>query len=343
MGNIDIKSLPFEELTQYLVSAGEPKYRAKQLYEWMHVKLATSFEEMTNLPKSMRQKLSEQTDYVTLKQLEVQTSKEDGTQKYLFELTDGNTIESVRMKYHHGISVCISSQAGCRMGCKFCASTMDGLARSLTASEMLEQIYAIERYSNDRVSNIVVMGMGEPFDNYDNLLTFLHMISDEHGQNISQRNLTVSTCGLVPEIRRFADEKLSVTLALSLHASNQKTREEMMPIAKKYPIDEVLDACRYFFAQTKRRVTFEYSLAAGVNDTKEDAAALAGLIGDMNCHVNLIPINPVRGRSYSQSDRTHIQNFLSYLESAGINATVRREMGRDIDGACGQLRKRFLN
>ena len=275
--------------------------------------------------------------------MDVQVSKQDGTCKYLFRLEDGNVIESVLMRYHHGNSVCISSQVGCRMGCKFCASTIGGLTRNLRSSEMLDQIYRIQRLSQERVSNVVVMGTGEPLDNYENLLRFIELLTGEDGLHISQRNLTVSTCGLVPKIRQLADEKLQITLALSLHAPNDEKRKELMPIAYNYTMDEVLDACRYYFQKTGRRITFEYSLVRGVNDFEEDACQLAGQIQDINCHVNLIPVNPVKERSFRQSTRQAVENFKIKLEKCGINVTIRREMGSDIDGACGQLRKRFID
>ena len=337
---MDIKSLSLDELKTEVVKLGEKPYRAKQLYEWMHVKLARSYGEMTNLPKDLREKLSEDYEYISLKEVTVQTSGLDGTKKYLFELADGNLVESVWMQYHHGNSVCISSQVGCRMGCRFCASTLDGLERNLTPSEMLDQIYAISRSTGERLSNGVVMGTGEPLDHYDNLLRFIHMVTDENGLNISQRNITVSTCGIVEYMKRLADQKLQITLALSLHGSTQEKRRELMPVANRYDISEVIDACRYYFDQTGRRVTFEYSLVGGVNDTDEDAENLCRLIDGLNCHVNLIPVNPIKERDYVESERKDVLRFQKKLEKRHINATIRREMGRDIDGACGQLRRR---
>ena len=337
----DIKSMTLAEVRQVVEAMGEKPFRAKQLYEWMHVKLARSYDEMTNLPKNLQEQLRKQYPYISLREETVQTSKLDGTKKYLFALADGNYVESVWMQYHHGNSVCISSQVGCRMGCRFCASTLDGLERNLTPSEMLDQIYAIQRDTKKRVSNVVVMGTGEPLDNYENLLRFLQLISDENGLHISQRNITVSTCGIVENMRRLADEKLQITLALSLHGSTQEKRQELMPVAKKYAMDEVLDACRYYFDQTGRRITFEYSLVGGVNDTEADAENLCRLVGGLNCHVNLIPVNPIKEREYTASKRRDVQSFQTRLEKRHINATVRREMGRDIDGACGQLRRRF--
>lgn len=337
----DIKSLPFVAVEEYIAGLGEKKFRAKQLYEWMHVHKAASYGEMTNLPKSLRRQLDEETDYTCLRQVDCQISRQDGTRKYLFALADGNMVESVLMRYHHGNSVCISSQVGCRMGCRFCASTLDGLERNLAPSEMLDQIYRIERDIGERVSNVVVMGTGEPLDNYDNLLTFIRMLTDEHGCHISQRNVTVSTCGIVPRIRQLAEEKLQITLALSLHASNQKKRLELMPIARTYDISQVLDACAFYFQETGRRVTFEYSLVEGVNDAPEQALELAHLLAGMHGHVNLIPVNPIKERSYAASRPASVHRFQNILEKNGINVTIRRELGADIDGACGQLRRRY--
>ena len=339
----DIKSQTLEELKKTVEALGEKPFRAKQLYEWMHVKLAESYEEMTNLPKTFREKLRGSCTLTTLTALEVQTSQIDGTQKYLFALHDGNVVESVLMRYKHGNSVCISSQVGCKMGCRFCASTIGGWNRNLTPAEMLEQIYRIQKNSGERVSNVVVMGTGEPLDNYDTLLRFIHMISDENGLHISQRNLTVSTCGIVPKMEALAEEKLQITLALSLHASSQEKREALMPIAKKYTITQVLDACRNYYEKTGRRITFEYALVGGENDSQEDARRLAQLIKGLNCHVNLIPVNPIKERSYVRSDKKVIEKFQNKLEKYQINVTIRREMGRDIDGACGQLRKSYID
>ena len=339
----DIASYSFEELQEEMLAIGEKGFRSRQIYSWIHEKLVDDFEEMTNLPKTLRQKLEAAYEIRRVEMEKRQISKIDGTNKFLFCLKDGNMVESVLMKYKHGNSVCISSQVGCRMGCRFCASTLDGLERNLTPSEMLRQVYQIQKITGERVSNIVIMGTGEPLDNYDNFLKFIHMVSDEHGLNISQRNITASTCGIVPNIRRLAEEKLQITLALSLHASSQEKRLELMPVANKYEIHEVIEACRYYFEQTGRRVTFEYSLVGGVNDTDEDVRRLADLIHGMNCHVNLIPVNPIKERSYVQPDHEAILNFKNRLEKNAINVTIRREMGRDIDGACGQLRKRYIS
>ena len=339
----DLKSLNLEQLTEELLGIGEKKFRAKQVYSWMHEKLVDSFDEMTNLSKDLREKLKENYTLQSLDAVAVQTSKIDGTQKYLFRLHDGHVVESVLMKYHHGNSVCISSQVGCLMGCRFCASTIGGKVRDLAASEMLGQIYKIQKLSGERVHNVVVMGTGEPLDNYDNLVQFIKMLTDENGLNISQRNLTVSTCGIVPKIRQLAEEKFQITLALSLHATTQEKRKQLMPIANKYDLKEVLEACHDYYEQTGRRITFEYSLVGGVNDTKQDAEELTRLIGKFPCHVNLIPVNPIKERDFVQPNKQECQAFRNKLEKNGINATIRREMGRDIDGACGQLRKSYLD
>lgn len=341
MEKIDLKSLTIEELTHLLQEAGEKPFRAKQLYQWMHRKLAGSYEEMTSLPKSLREDCRERYSCTSLRLIQVQESKADGTRKYLFALEDDNLVESVWMKYKHGNSVCISSQVGCRMGCRFCASTLDGLERNLLAGEMLDQIYAITRLTGERVSNVVVMGTGEPLDNYDNLLRFLRMLTDENGLHISQRNVTVSTCGIVPRMQELAREQLQITLALSLHAATDEKRRRLMPIANHYSIAELMDACRYYFDRTGRRLTFEYSLVGGVNDTDEDAQELIALVRPLNCHVNLIPVNPISERDFRQSEGKRIEAFRHKLERCHVNVTVRREMGRDIDGACGQLRRRY--
>ena len=340
---IDLKSMNMEELKAVIADLGEKPFRAKQIYQWLHVKRVTDFDEMTNISKSFIQVLKDRCTLTALRQEAVQISQIDGTRKYLFALSDGNVIESVLMKYKHGNSVCISSQVGCRMGCRFCASTLDGLVRGLTPAEMLDQIYAIGQDIGERISNVVVMGTGEPMDNFDNLLRFIELLTDENGLNISQRNLTVSTCGIVPRMRELADKKLQITLALSLHASNQAKRLSLMPVANKYDIHEVIDACKYYFDQTGRRVSFEYSLVGGVNDTDEDAEELTKLVRGMNCHINLIPVNPIKERDYVQSNAGVIAAFKNKLEKNGINVTIRREMGRDIDGACGQLRKRYVD
>ena len=339
----DIKSLTLEELREEMILLSEKPFRAKQCYEWMHIKMARSFEEMTNLSRDFKEKCGNHYIYTALETVDVQESQLDGTKKFLFRLSDGNVVESVWMRYKHGNSVCISSQVGCRMGCKFCASTLDGLERNLLPSEMLDQIYAITRQTGERVSNVVVMGTGEPLDNYDNLIRFIKILTDENGLHISQRNITVSTCGLVPYIDKLAKEGLQITLALSLHATTDEKRKQLMPIANRYHISELMDACQNYFDKTGRRITFEYSLVGGVNDTDEDAQQLIALARPLCCHVNLIPVNPIKERDFVQSENARIEAFKNKLEKNKINVTIRREMGRDIDGACGQLRRRYIN
>ena len=332
---LDIKSMYPEELKNVLEELEEKPFRASQLFSWLHDKQAEEYARMTNLSKGLREKLAQKYPLTVLRAVNMQESRLDGTRKYLFALDDGNVIESVWMRYHHGNSVCISSQVGCAMGCRFCASTIGGKVRSLRASEMLEQVYQIRKLTGERVSNVVVMGTGEPLDNYDNLVRFIRLVSSPGGLNISQRNLTVSTCGLVPEMYRLAEEGLAVTLALSLHAPNDEKRKALMPVANRYTIRQVLDACENYYRKTGRRLTFEYALAEGQNDGEQDAEELAGLISGMNCHV--------RERKFARSGKKVIANFQNKLEKYGINVTIRREMGSDIDGACGQLRKRYLD
>jgi len=342
MDKKDIRSYDFEELKREMEAIGEKAFRTKQIYEWLHVKLVDSFEEMTNLSKNLRDKLDQEYRIPMVRMLERQVSQIDGTNKFLFELEDGHVVESVLMKYKHGNSVCISSQVGCRMGCKFCASTIGGLERNLLPSEMLGEIYQIQKISGERVSNIVVMGSGEPLDNYDNFVKFVRLLSDDKGLNISQRNITISTCGIVPNMKRLAGEGLQITLALSLHGSTQEKRKVLMPIAYKYELPDVLDACDYYFEKTGRRITFEYSLVHGVNDRDEDANELIDILKHRNCHINLIPVNPIKERSFEKPSRKSAENFKNKLEKNGINVTIRREMGSDIDGACGQLRRRYV-
>lgn len=339
----DIASCNYEELKEEIALLGEKAFRAQQIYSWIHEKLADSFDEMTNLSKALREKLNCTYEIKKVSLVTRQISAVDPTEKFLFELEDGNMIESVLMKYNYGNSVCISSQVGCRMGCRFCASTIDGLERNLTPSEMLRQIYSIQKITGERISNIVVMGTGEPLDNYDNFVKFIHMISDEHGLHISQRNITASTCGIVPNIERLAKEGLHITLALSLHGSNQEKRKKLMPVANKYELQDVLKACDYYFEQTGRRVTFEYSLVKGVNDGAEDIRELTGILKKRNCHLNVIPVNPIRERDFKKPDSKNALEFKNKLEKNGINVTIRRERGSDIDGACGQLRRRYVS
>lgn len=337
---MDIKSLYIEELNNWIKEKGQPAFRAKQLYQWMHQKYVSGVSEMTNLPKELRRTIEED-GFVSIKEELRQVSKTDGTIKFLYRLEDGQMIETVFMKYDYGNSICISSQAGCRMGCRFCASTIGGLIRNLSASEMLEQVYATMRATGERISNIVVMGTGEPLDNYDNLVRFIRIISSEEGYNISQRNITVSSCGIAPMIRKLADEKFTITFALSLHAPTDEERKQLMPIAYTYSLEEVIDACKYYFDTTGRRITFEYSLVKGQNDNTEQAGKLAKLLKGINCHVNLIPVNPISEREYKRSDENSVEKFKLALEKKSINVTIRRSVGSDIDAACGQLRRKY--
>ena len=339
----DIRSLDLREMQQLAERMEETPFRGKQLFQWVHGHQVFSWDEMSNLSVKFREKLAEEFVLNPLHIEKKQLSKKKDTAKYLFKLPDGNYIESVWMKYHHGNSVCISSQVGCRMGCTFCASTLSGLARNLSAGEMLSQIYEIQRETGERVSNVIVMGMGEPLDNYDNLIRFVKLLSDQDGIRISQRNITVSTCGLVDGIRKLMKEKLQITLAISLHAPNDDIRQQTMPVARRYSMDELLLACRDYFQETKRRITFEYSMIRGVNDSAEQAVELAGRLRGLNCHINLIPLNEVKERSCSRSRQTDIERFKKILEKQGMNVTIRREMGSDIDAACGQLRQNYMN
>ena len=336
----DLKSLSYQEMLDEMAAMGEKTFRGKQIYQWLHEKLVSTPDEMGNIPAKLKDRLKEAYTCSSLQMIDVFTSGIDGTQKYLFRLQDGNVIESVLMKYKHGNSVCVSSQVGCRMGCRFCASTIGGLERNLEPSEMLRQIYHIQKVSGERVSNVVVMGTGEPLDNYENFVKFIHMLSDEHGLNIGQRNITASTCGIVPNMKRLAEEGLQITLALSLHGSSQEKRKKLMPVANKYQLEEVLEACDYYFEKTGRRITFEYSLVKGVNDQPDDVRELTAILKKRNCHLNLIPVNPIKERDFKKPDRKNALEFKNKLEKNGINVTIRRERGSDIDGACGQLRRR---
>ncbi|MDO5695411.1 MAG: 23S rRNA (adenine(2503)-C(2))-methyltransferase RlmN [Eubacteriales bacterium] len=333
--NIERSALVAEPLL-----AGEKAFRLRQVYEWLHVKTVSDFSAMTNVGKALRSRLDSAYYIGGLTEVTKQVSA-DGTEKYLFELPDGHRIESVLMRYKHGNSICISTQVGCRMGCRFCASTLDGLARNLTAGEMLAQVYGVQHGIGERISNIVLMGQGEPMDNIDEVLKFLRMITDEYGLHISRRNITVSTCGLVPAIRTLADADMGVTLAISLHAPDDVLRRTMMPVANRYSIDEILAAARYYFEKTGRRVSFEYALVEGVNDDPGQARTLAQKLKGLSCHVNLIPVNPVTERDYKRPRQERIAAFRTVLERQSLNVTVRREMGTDIDGACGQLRRRM--
>lgn len=340
-GKTDLKDLSFDELEMFLTRLGEPKFRAKQIFSWLHTPVE-SFDEMTNISKSTREKLSEVSFVSKLKIREKYVSKIDGTVKYLFELEDGNCIESVIMRYKHGITVCISSQVGCRMGCRFCASTIGGLYRSLTAGEILNQVLFAQKDIGERISNIVMMGIGEPLDNYDNVIKFLRNVNDEHGINIGYRHISLSTSGVVDKIYKLAEENIPLTLSVSLHAPNNEIRSSIMPANNKYPVEQLLKACRDYIKATTRRISFEYSLISGVNDSYENAKELASILRGMLCHVNLIPVNKVEEREYVKSSGENIRKFQKTLQDFGINATVRRELGSDISASCGQLRKKVL-
>ncbi|HWQ77321.1 MAG TPA: 23S rRNA (adenine(2503)-C(2))-methyltransferase RlmN [Anaerovoracaceae bacterium] len=333
----DLMNLTLKETEQYLERLGEKKYRAKQVFGWIY-KGAESFDAMTDLSLELRRKLSENAEIGKLKILKVQISRKDGTRKYLFGLKDGNSIESVFMKYVFGNTACISSQAGCRMGCGFCASAAGGLKRNLTAGEMTDQILSIEKDTGEKIGNVVVMGTGEPLDNYENLSAFIRNIHEKDGLNIGMRNITVSTCGLIPKIAELAKDFPQVNLAVSLHAPNDVIRNRLMPIARNYSMDELLDACKKHIAATGRRVTFEYALINGVNDSDGNAEELAKRLRGVNCHVNLIPMNQVAETGYAGTDKAGVERFRGLLEKRGIQVTVRRELGSDIDAACGQLR-----
>ena len=335
----DLLSLTYDELFAFVSDElSEKRFRADQIFTWLHKRRVKSFSDMTDLSKALRDRLSKEASITYPKIMKKLSSKLDGTVKYLFEMADGERIESVLMRYNTGLSVCLSSEAGCPMGCAFCASAINGKQRNLAPSEILTELYAIEDDIGERVSHAVLMGTGEPLDNYDNVISFLRIVSDERGQDMSLRNVTLSTCGIVPNIIRLADEGLPITLALSLHSPIQKIRETIMPIAKVYPINDVIDACRYYFEKTKRRVTMEYSLMKGVNDRDEDIKALEVLLRDFPCHINLIPVNPVKEASFKAPERREVIAFQKKVEKCGINVTIRRELGRDIEGSCGQLR-----
>lgn len=340
----DIASLEPDELAEYLAELSEnsgvkfEKFRAKQIFSWL-MKGVPDFSAMTNISALQREALSEHC-YIALPKIHKKfVSKLDGTVKYLFELYDGEHIESVFMKYKHGNTICISTQAGCRMGCSFCASTLAGLSRHLTPSEMLGQILAAQNDTGERISNIVMMGIGEPLDNYDNSVKFLKLVNHPDGVNIGYRHISLSTCGVVPGIYKLAEENLPITLSISLHAPTQEYRESIMPVARKWDIDTLLKACRDYIGVTGRRISFEYTMIDGVNDTEECARILTGLLSGMLCHVNLIPLNDVKERNYRKSSAKAIENFVRILEKGGITATVRRRLGSDINASCGQLRR----
>lgn len=333
----ELTGLDIKEMEKLAVDLGEAKFRGGQIFSWIH-RGVTDFDEMTNIPAYLREKLRERTLIGMPKVVKVQKSKIDGTRKYLLELSDGNRIESVFMKYKFGNSICVSSQVGCRMGCKFCASGLDGLLRNMEAGEILGQILAVEKDTGEKINHIVIMGTGEPFDNYENVSKFLKLVNNPKGLNIGMRNITVSTCGIVPKIREFAKDFPQINLAISLHHTDDESRSNLMPVNRKYPIGELLAACREYTEKTSRRITFEYTLVKGVNDSKERATALGKLLKGMLCHVNLIPLNAVEETGLKTTDRKGADLFRKQLEDMGIPSTIRRELGDDIDGACGQLR-----
>ena len=338
MNRIGISSYTLEKLTGFVTGLGQPAFRAKQLFSWLHEKRVQEFSAMTNLPKGLLQQLEQQCTIEVLRPLRKQCAK-DGTVKYLFGLADGNSIETVLMRYSYGNSVCVSTQVGCRMGCRFCASTQGGRVRNLTAGEIAGEIYAVMADTGERVSHIVLMGIGEPLDNFDNVMDFLSIISCPQGVNIGMRNISLSTCGLVPMMEKLAQKKLGLTLSVSLHAPTNGMRSSMMPVNDAYPLEELIPACRAYQKATGRRISFEYSIARGVNDSEQTARKLAKLIEGMGAHVNLIPINPVDGSPYSAADAANVRRFQNTLLSLGVNATVRRRLGTEISAACGQLRR----
>lgn len=337
----NILDFSMEDLQKWMEENKESKFRGKQVFSWIY-KEVWNFDDMKNIPKTLIDKLKENF-YIGIPEiLEEYKSEIDGTQKLLLKFRDDNIIECVVMRYKHGNSICVSTQIGCRMGCKFCASTIEGKVRDLTSGEILSQVLISQKLIRERISNIVLMGSGEPLDNYENVIKFLKVVNSEHGLNIGQRHITLSTCGIVPNIYKLADEDLSVTLAISLHAFSDEKRQQIMPIAKKYPIEEILDACRYYLQKNNRRITFEYSLVKDVNDSIEDAKALSSILKGLLCHVNLIPVNEVKENNFKRSSNKSIQNFEETLKKCGIEVTVRREMGSDINAACGQLRRSYI-
>ena len=335
---IDIKSLFDYEIEKFITDSGFPKFRAKQIVSWLQ-KGVTSFSMMTNLPKQMIELLNENCYICTAKVERKLVSKLDGTVKYLFSFADNECVESVVMKYHHGYTICISTQVGCKMGCTFCATGKSGFSRNLTASEILAQIESAQKDLNVRISNIVLMGMGEPLDNFDNVIRFVKLVSDENNLNIGMRHISLSTCGVVPKIYELADMKLQLTLSVSLHAPTNQIRCKTMPINNVYDIDTLIKACKYYIKKTNRRITFEYAMIDSVNDTDECAFSLAKLLRGMLCHVNLIPVNSVQGADYLKSKIDRQQSFVDILAANGVNATIRRTLGSDINASCGQLKR----
>ncbi len=337
----DIMSMTYGELAEVFSGKGLPGFRAKQVYQWLHCRLAASYDEMTDLPKALREQLAEEYPLNICTVAKKQVSAADGTVKFLYALHDGDYIESVVMKYKYGYTVCVSSQVGCKMGCAFCASTLGGFKRSLTAGEILSQVYTAQRELGERVSHIVLMGMGEPLDNFDNVMRFIELVTDEKVLNLSMRNISLSTCGVVPKIEELMKKKLQLTLSISLHAADSGLRSKIMPINKKYDVDELLAVCRRYAAETSRRISFEYSMLAGVNDSDECARLLASKLRGMLCHVNLIPVNEVEESPFKPSSPERIERFTEILAGSGITATVRRKLGSDIEASCGQLRRKM--
>ena len=337
----NIKDYNLEELKQELVKLGEKTFRAEQIFKWIFQEKVKSFDEMTNISLELREKLKKEYTICNFNILKKQESK-DGTIKYLFDVLDGNAIETVLMSYHHGYSICVSSQIGCKMGCKFCASTGINFIRSLTSGEIVEQILAVEQDTGIRISNVVFMGIGEPLDNYDNVINAIRIINNPKGLNIGARHISISTSGLVPKIYKLAEENIPCTLSISLHATTNEKRSKMMPVNDAYPIEELIKACKDYIKKTNRRISFEYALAKDNNDNREDAKELVHLLKGMLCHVNLIPINKIENGSFTKSSNENIMKFRDYLNDHGIVATIRRELGSDIDAACGQLRRKNL-
>lgn len=337
----NIKEYNLDELKNEIEQLGEKKYRAEQIFKWIYVDKVKEFDEMTNLSLDLREKLKQNYTICNFKILKKQESV-DGTKKYLFDVLDGNAIETVLMQYHHGKTICVSSQIGCKMGCKFCASTGIKFIRNLTSGEIVEQVLAVEQDIGDKISNVVFMGIGEPFDNYDNVMKAIKILNNQKGLNIGARHISISTSGIVPRIYKFADEEGQCTLSISLHATNDEKRSKMMPINNRYNIKELMEACKYYINKTNKRISFEYALAKDNNDNLEDAKELVKLLKGMLCHVNLIPINKIENGSFTKSSNENIIKFRDYLNENGIVATIRRELGSDIDAACGQLRRKNL-
>ena len=337
----NIKDYNFEQLKQEMIQIGEKPFRAEQIFKWIYQEKVKTFDEMTNISLDLRKKLKENYTLCNYNILKKQESK-DGTIKYLFDVLDGNAIETVLMRYHHGNSICVSSQIGCKMGCKFCASTGIQFIRSLTSGEIVEQIIAVEQDTGEKISNVVFMGIGEPFDNYDNVVNAIKIINNPKGLNIGARHISISTSGIIPKIYQLAEENIQCTLSISLHATDNEKRSSMMPVNNTYPINELIKACKEYIKKTNRRISFEYALAKDNNDNLEDAKKLVNLLKGMLCHVNLIPINKIENGKYDKSSNENIMRFRDYLNDHGIVATIRRELGSDIDAACGQLRRKEL-